>query len=102
MALARPAVEGTIPFFGDGAIVSSIDAGGAIGKTKRVQPGDVLLAIDGVKIRDFKHAVETLRSASGVIRLVIAASSGLPDGWAAHTDKKGVQYYTCAARQLIS
>ena len=100
MTLCKPAVGSARPEGGERVLIASIVQGGIVAKTKRVAPGDGVEAVNGVKVRDYKHASQLLREAQGVIQLVISTSMALPEGWDAHTDAAGQTYYTNTTLQL--
>lgn len=102
LSLVKPAIEGLSPNGEGVAMVSAVAADSAAARSKRVKAGDLLCAVNGVRVRDFKHASELMRQAKGVIQCVIISPNGLPDGWEAHTDKKGIPIFKNAALNLTS
>lgn len=102
LSLVKPVIEGLTPNGEGVAMVSAVAAGSAAARSKKIKAGDLLCAVNGVRVRDFKHASDMIREAKGVIQCVIISPNGLPDGWEAHTDKKGVQFFRNAALNVKS
>lgn len=101
MTLAKPGLDG-FAVEGQGVLVSRIAKGGAVAKSKRISAGDTICAVNGVSCLDYRHCAEQLRSAEGLIQLVVATAGGLPDGWEQRMDRKGVTYYRNAALRCTS
>jgi len=101
MTLAKPTIDG-LTTDGEGVLVVRLLPGGIIAKTKRIAPGDLILAVNGVKCRNYSQAAQLLREAQGVLQLVITSTGPLPDGWQATTDKKGTTLFRNAALGVIT
>jgi len=101
MTLVKPALDGLSPE-GEGVMVAALVPGGIAAKTKRIKSGDLLCAVNGVKVLDYKHAADLLRTAKGLVQCVIMSPSSLPDGWEAHTDRKGNVYFLHRESKLRS
>jgi len=86
---------------GGGVLIAAIAPGSVAAKCVRVRQGDLILAVNGVKVVDCRHGAQLLREAAGVIQLV-ACHVGLPDGWQELTDRKGGLIYRHAELQLTS
>eukprot|EP00966_Prymnesium_polylepis_P004065 92945-Prymnesium_polylepis.1 len=93
MTLVKPMLEGDAADAATPPLVASVAPGGLAAQAKGLQPGDLITAVNGVKVVDYKHAAEVLRNAEGTIQLVIETSGGVPDGWEVRTDKSGQTYY---------
>jgi len=91
VSLYTPAVAGLAPE-GNGVIVAQVHRDSKA--AAKLQPGDLLLAINGVAVADHKEASAALRAATGVIQVVIAPARPLPEGWKIRVEAKGeVQYF---------
>ena len=90
MVLVKPTVGGDQ----HAVLIASVTPDGAAAKTRRIQAGDMLCAVNGTKVHDYKHAAELLREApQGSLTLVISMDSELPPGWKMEVDKKGATCY---------
>jgi len=82
------------------ALVARVTRDSIAAKSTQLFAGDSIVAINGVAVMDYKHASELLRSAEGVVQLVITTAAALPDGWTSHVDKSGETYYAHAELRL--
>ena len=77
----------------EGVLVARISQDGLVGRSKKMRPGDLLHAINGVKVTTHQQAVELLKQATGVVQCVVTRPEGLPEGWEISRDKTGEVYY---------
>ena len=77
----------------EGVLLARVSPDGLVGRSKKMRPGDLLHAVNGVKVATHQQAVGLLKEATGVVQCVITRPDALPDGWEAARDKAGELYY---------
>jgi len=70
----------------EGVVVTQIVPGSVVAKGKRIKAGDLVHAVNGVKVTSVEHATQLLGAANGMTQLVITRANALPKGWVEKTE----------------